>query len=209
MRPLAIRAAGLFALLCVGASGCGDAAAPTAPSATGPSAGLLSSVLQVSLLQRLLPLDQSYSATATIGTAGGTIRIREAGMTITFPAGAVSAPVNVRATALAGSNVAYTFEPHGLVFQKDPTITQDLGVTEVVRQLLSPPPLAGGYFTDESQISGSSATIVETRAATVNLLQLKMSFTIHHFSGYAATTGRSGYISSTGERGVASRPRAY
>jgi hypothetical protein len=200
MRPLAIRAAGLFALLCVASSGCSDAVTPTAPSAAGgPSAGLLSSVLQLSLLQRLLPLGQSYSAAATIGPAGGTLRLREAGMTITFPAGAVAAPVNVRATALAGSNVAYTFEPHGLVFQKDPTITQDLGVTELVRQLLSPPTLAGGYFTDESQISGSYANVVETRAATVSLLQLKMSFTIHHFSGYAVTT-KSKYISSSNDR---------
>ncbi|HEX8242901.1 MAG TPA: hypothetical protein VF541_05385 [Longimicrobium sp.] len=197
--PLAIRAAGLFALLCVASSGCGDTPAPTAPAATGPSAGLLSSVLQVSLLQRLLPLGQNYSASATIGTAGGTIRIREAGMTITFPAGAVSAPVTVRATALAGSNVAYTFEPHGLVFQKDPTIVQDLGVTEVVRQLLSPPTLAGGYFTDESQITGSTANVVETRAATVDLLRLQMSFTVHHFSGYAATS-KSKYISSSNDR---------
>ena len=197
------RAAGLLAVLCIAASGCSDAVAPaTAPDVGGPSAGLLSSLTQVTLLQRLLPLGQSYSAAATIGPAGGSIRIREAGMTITFPKGAVSAPVYVRATALAGSNVAYTFEPHGLVFLKEPTITQDLGLTQVVQQLLSPPQLGGAYFTDASQISGGAAGVTELRTASVDLLRLKMSFTIRHFSGYAATSSRSKYISSTGDRSL-------
>jgi hypothetical protein len=201
MRVPVLRAAGLLAAFCLAGSACSDSASPTAsaPDARQPSAGLLTTLTQVTLLQRLLPLGQSYSAAATIGPGGGSIRISQAGMTITFPAGAVSAPVYVTATALPGSNVAYTFEPHGIVFAKDPTITQDLSVTQVVNQLLFPPQLGGAYFADESQISGSTATVSEERAATVNLLSLKMSFTVHHFSGYAATS-KSKYISASNDR---------
>ena len=160
--------------------------------------GLVGSLL-VSVVQRTLPLAQNYTATATIGTAGGTIRIPEAGLTLTFPAGAVSAPVSVRATALAGSNVAYRFEPHGLVFLKEPTVAQDLSLTGVVGQLLTAQ-LEGGYFADESQLGAGTVVVNETRPATLDLLRLRTTFTIRHFSGYAVTKKSGGYMGSSNTR---------
>ncbi|MFL5538407.1 MAG: hypothetical protein ACJ8J0_05415 [Longimicrobiaceae bacterium] len=191
----ALAATALFAAV----GGCSDPVATSAGRAPAdPSYGLLSGVL-TSVVQRIIPLSRDYAASATIGTAGGTIRIPEAGLTVTFPAGAVSAPVTVRATALAGSSVAYRFEPHGLVFQKDVTVGQDLSLTGVVSQLLTVQ-LAGGYFPDESTLTGGTVVVTETRPATLDLLRLRTTFTIRHFSGYAVTQQKGGYISSTGNR---------
>ncbi len=152
------------------------------------------------MVQRTLPLSHDYTASATIGTGGGSIRIPEAGLTVTFPAGAVSAPLTVRATALAGGNVAYRFEPHGTVFLKDVTVAQDLSLTGVVSQLLSAQ-LEGGYFADESTLVGGTVVVSETRPATLDLLRLRTTFTIRHFSGYAVTQKKSGgYMGASNNR---------
>jgi len=198
MRSHALRALAATALFAA-VGGCSDpvtAGAGRAP--TDASYGLVSGIL-TNVVQRTVPLAHDYAASATIGTAGGTIRIPDAGFTITFPAGAVSAPVAVTATALAGSSVAYRLEPHGLVFQKEPTIAQDLSLTGVANQLLTAH-LAGGYVPDESTLSGGTAVVTETRPATLDLLRLRMTFTVGHFSAYAATQSRGGYIGSSNTR---------
>jgi hypothetical protein len=211
MRSPLLRALALAATLSFAAGGCSDTvapdAAPSAPDAAGPSHGLLSDLLLVDVLQRTRPLGRDYAASAVIGTGGGTLRIPEAGFAITFPAGAVRTPVTVRATALAGSNVAYRFEPHGLVFQKEPVIAQDLGLTEALTRLLFRQ-LEGGYVPDESTLGGGTAVVSETRPASVDLLRLRMTFTIRHFSAYVASSGRKGgYITASGDRVPTSRPR--
>jgi hypothetical protein len=195
--PRALVAATLFAAL----GGCSDPVTPAASRAPDDASHALVSGILMSVVQRTVPLTQSYAASATIGTAGGSIRIPQAGFTITFPAGAVSAPVTVRATALAGSNVAYRLEPHGLVFQREPVIAQDLSLTGVVGQLLTAG-LAGGYVPDESTLAGGTAVVTETRPATVDLLRLRMTFTIRHFSAYAATRRGGGYFGSSNTRTV-------
>jgi hypothetical protein len=205
MRPHALRALAATALFAT-VGGCSDPVASSAGRTPAtPSYGLLSGIV-ASVVQRTLPLRQDYSAAATIGTAGGTIRIPEAGFTITFPAGAVSTPVNVRATALAGNNVAYRFEPHGITFAKEPVIAQDLSLTGVVSQLLSAQ-LAGGYFADDAQIRAGTVLVSEERPATLDLLRLRMTFTIRHFSGYAATQKKGGYIGSSNTRLPGATPR--
>ncbi|HEU4561679.1 MAG TPA: hypothetical protein VFS20_27885 [Longimicrobium sp.] len=200
MKRSGFRALVLAAVFGITTLGCSDATAPE--GAAAPRGNLLATLLEVDLLQRLLPLGQSHSAAATIGPAGGSIRIPQAGMTIAFPAGAVQAPVTVRVTAHRGSNVAYTFEPHGLRFQNRPVITQDLGITQVVQRLLLARSLEGVYFASESQISGSTATVQEAIPASVDLLRMRMSFPVSHFSGYAASSGRrgGGYLTASGTR---------
>jgi hypothetical protein len=199
MRSHPLRRASLVALLAL--LGCSDATAPAARSTAGPGRGLISGLLQVSVLQRLTPLPTSYTASAVIGPAGGVIRIPDAGFSITFPAGAVSAPVTVRATAIAGRDVAYRLEPHGLVFAAQPVITQDLSLTEVVQQLLLLSQVMGGYYPDDASLANGTAMVSETQAATTSLLPLRMSFRIRHFSGYVAARPQpGGYISSSGAR---------
>jgi len=191
----------MFALLCIGSACTGAADAPVAPVETrGPSHGLVGGLLQLPLLQRLVPLGQSYTATSTIGTAGGSIAIPRAGVTITFPAGAVAAPTSITVTALAGSNVAYEFEPHGLVFQNPPVITQELGLTQLANNLLLAPSLEGAYYASPAQLAGGSAVVQEEIPASVDLLRLRLTFPIRHFSGYAVTQKKGGFISSNGTR---------
>jgi len=194
------RAVAMFAALCVSAASCSDEVTLQPDRAPGARDGLLGGVTGVltAVLQRTLPLGQDYSASATIGSGGGSIRIPEAGFTLAIPAGALSAPTTIRATALKGSSVAYRLEPHGLVFSKEPTITQDLGLTAAVGAVLDTG-YQGGYFTDESFLSSGLVPVLETRPATFDLLRLRMSFTIRHFSDYAATR-KGGYISSSGDR---------
>jgi hypothetical protein len=200
MKITPIRSLLLLAAMAGGLAACADSTAPEVAPAGGPNRGLLGGLL-VNVLQRVVPLSQNLSTSATIGTAGGTLQIPAAGFTLTVPAGAVSAPVTIQATALAGGNVAYSFEPHGLVFLKDPVVTQDLSLTSLVGGLLGAD-LGGGYFANDSDLKNGYATITEQRPATVNLLALRMSFTVHHFSGYVATSGKKqgGYITSSGDR---------
>ena len=198
MRAQALRVLAATVLF-AGVGGCSDPVTSSDLRAPGDASPSLLGGILTSVVQRVVPLRQDYTASTTVGTAGGTLRIPEAGLTVTFPAGAVSAPVTVRATALAGSSVAYRFEPHGLVFQKEPVIAQDLSLTGVVNQLLTAQ-LEGGYVPDESTLTGGTAVVTETRPATLDLLRLRMTFTIRHFSGYAATQKKSGYMSSSGNR---------
>jgi len=200
MRAHALRVLAATALF-AGVGGCSDPVTSSDLRAPGDASPALLSGILTSVVQRVVPLRQNYVASATIGTAGGTIRIPEAGLTVTFPAGAVSAPVTVRATALAGSNVAYRFEPHGLVFQKEPVVAQDLSLTGVVNQLLTAQ-LAGGYFADESTLAGGKVVVTEERPASLDLLRLRMTFTIRHFSGYAATQRKGGYMGSSNTRSM-------
>ncbi|HYH83753.1 MAG TPA: hypothetical protein VEX86_28435, partial [Longimicrobium sp.] len=199
----------LLALLSIGSACTGSGDAPVSPTdvqTRGPAHGLVSGLLQLPVLQRLLPLGQNQSASATIGTAGGSIRIPAAGVTVTFPSGAVAAPTAIRVTALAGSNVAYQFEPHGLVFKKPVVIAQDLGLTQLVQNLLLAPTLQGAYFADNAQLAPGAVVAQEEIPATVELLRLRMTFPIRHFSGYAVTSRRTGgYITSTGTRSPGER----
>lgn len=197
MRSPFLRALASAALLAVTGS-CGsltDAAPPHSPAT--PAGGLLSTLV-LPVVQRLLPLSSDQTVSAVIGTGGGTLAIPQAGFSITFPAGAVAAPVTVTATAVAGSNVAYRFQPHGLVFQKQPVISQDLGLTNVAGQLLGLT-LQGGYFADDSQLGAGYVTVTETRPATIDLLHLRTTFTIGHFSGYAVTR-QGGYMGASNTR---------
>lgn len=205
MRTHLRRVPALLAFLFIGSACTGDGPVEPAVQARAPRSGLLSGLLQLDVLQRLLPLGQSYSASATIGSAGGSIRIPAAGVTVTFPAGAVAAPVNVRVTAPAGSNVAYTFEPHGLTFQKPVTVSQELGLTQAVQNLLLAPSLEGAYFADDAQLGDGTAVVQEEIPATFDLLRLRTTFPIRHFSGYAVASKKGGYITASGTRLPGSR----
>jgi hypothetical protein len=197
MRSHVLRALAATVLFAA-AGGCSDPVTSSARRAPDDASHGLVSGIVMSVVQRTLPLSKNYVSSATIGTGGGSIRIPEAGFTITFPAGAVAKATTVRATALAGSNVAYRLEPHGLVFQKEPVIAQDLSLTGVVNQLLTLE-LAGGYVPDESTLQNGTAVVTETRPATIDLLRLRTTFTIRHFSAYAVTR-KGGYMGSSGNR---------
>lgn len=165
----------------------------------GPQLDLYDPPMQVEVLQRTTPLDRDYTASAVIGRSGGTISIPQAGFSIAFPSNAIKGqPTLVTVTATAGGNVAYLFQPHGLVFHNTPLITQDLRGTEAFQDPDLRASLEGAYFPDATHVSGGSARVRETRPTTVEVSGWKMKFNVQHFSGYLASSRRSGYISSSG-----------
>jgi hypothetical protein len=172
-----------------------DLVAPDAPAATtilptSTSTMATTATTNVRPLHRVARLGAPVSVTQTIGSAGGTLSIPLAGVTVTVPMGALSAPVSIRMTALAGDAVAYEFAPHGLVFAKPLVIKQQLGGTiekGPYGTRLSTP-LELGYFRYGSQVTSSSASVEQLRGG--NESGDVFTSTISHFSGYAVSCGR-------------------
>jgi hypothetical protein len=192
----------VLALLAAATLAACESTQPTGEIRTGdgPQLDVYDPPVEVEVLQRTTPLDAQHSASAVIGRAGGTISIPHAGFSIAFPSNAVKGqPTLITVTALPGAGVAYLFEPHGLVFHNAPIITQDLRGTEVFQDPELRGTLEGAYFPDPSYLGSSgTARVRETRPTVVDVNGWKMKFNVQHFSGYLASTRRTGYISSSG-----------
>ena len=183
--------AALFAYGCVADS-------PTAPSGSTaaappvPSQALLGSLLgtttTVSPLLRTKPLASNVTAAATIGPLGGVLSIPSAGITVVVPPLAVLTATKMSVTALAGSNVAYEFAPHGIKFAVPLVATQSLVGTQAQSGgLINPLSLFAGYFPDTKSVT----SVTELLNLNVNVLSQTSVLTIWHFSGYIIATGRS------------------
>jgi hypothetical protein len=171
-------------------------AAPSlAPTAQAPSAdllgtvtGLVSSILNVEGLQRTSALAAPITVTKTIGSAGGTLTIPQAGVTVVVPAGALSKNTAITMTARAGKLIAYDFAPHGITFAKPLQFSQNLKGTNA--SLLSVPFLKLGYYKDASLLTKTGGLVSELLGGVVNVLEWKFTGSIPHFSGYMVTCGR-------------------
>ena len=129
------------------------------------------------------PLANDVSRSAVIGPAGGSIEIDELGFRFTVPAGAVSAPTNISVTAVAGSVVAYEFEPHGLQFDERATFSQELRYTGLTGLLGIV--MRGAYFDARSDIlPDGTADVSEIIPTRLDLFPLRVRFPVKHFSGY-------------------------
>jgi hypothetical protein len=185
---------GVFAVVAAMAAGCTERADPLAPVPSQPEAGLLglrldlplTSLLRVSVLGRPVPLTTAETAGATIGSHGGSIRLPESGLTVVVPAGALDRNVDIKVTALPGNDVAYTFEPHGLVFKSPIRVEQDAGLTTLLGNLLFPR-VRGAYF--ETPPVDGTATVKEFRPTIVDLLRGRIIFTVQNFPGYLLSVG--------------------
>ena len=175
-------------------------AEPTSPPAPGASApthvllgGVTSAVnnLLTSLpsVQRNVPLASSITVTGTIGVAGGTLSIPQAGVTVTVPAGALSASTVVTMTARAGSLIAYDFTPHGITFAKPVVFTQTLAGTNVSPLLASL--LQLGYYANPADLTTLGGSVSELISGSANLVNGTFTSNIVHFSGYMVACGRS------------------
>jgi hypothetical protein len=134
-------------------------------------------------LHRKAPLARDVRVARVIGRNGGTIRVPEAGFTLTVPAGAVAGPTRFEVNALQGREVAYEFEPHGTVFARSLVAVQDLSVT---RERLVQGTLMAGYFADRAQLgaSGVGALVSERIPGLVDARRSAFRWPIDHFSGY-------------------------
>ncbi len=174
-------------LAIVGIAGCAsDPTSPAPVSGASPNlvGGLLGSLTTVNALTRITPLNKDVSVSAVIGKAGGTIRIPEAGFTLTVPKNAVKSPTTFTVTAVKGKLVAYEFEPHGTQFSHKPVAEQDLRVTNWNGRLL--PLLKAAYFADRSQLDlkNLTAEVSEIISGLLQPLTGKFRWDIPHYSGY-------------------------
>jgi hypothetical protein len=190
------------ALVCVALTGlvfagCNDFGM-TAPAAkvvtrqnhpTPPSLGTLLGLQTVAPIMRSVPLADDVSWSFTVGPDGAVSSNSAVGLTISVPSGAVSSPTTITVTALQGREVAYRFEPHGLQFARDVTLTQKLTGTSVESELA--PQLSGAYFPDdEPALSDGLALVSEVISGLLEPLTQSFSFPITHFSGYLVASGR-------------------
>ena len=128
----------------------------------------------------------------TIDKSGGVISIPRTGLTMTFPAGAVSAPIEIIVTS-DDKYVAYRMEPSGTRFLKDVTVTQLLSFTEAVGRPLRNPLLAAYIPDDKVSLAGKvqvleiepSQTILSARTG----LPEAQVWLIKHFSRYMLASG--------------------
>ena len=193
----------LWLATAVVSSGCSERSSFTAPERVAPpEAALLGGLLGGGLLggvtsllippvERTTPLAQDITWSFTVGPAGASSSNSASGLKISVPSNAVSTSTTITVTALAGAPVAYRFEPHGLVFARKVTLTQNLRGT-TADGLLSSTLLSGAYFaTDELELGADGlADVTEIIPASINLLTRKASFPIEHFSGYILASGR-------------------
>lgn len=138
----------------------------------------------VTTLRWATPLLEDVTTSATIGPEGGTITIPQTGFRLDVPAYAVTSPTTITVTAVAGSTVAYEFQPAGATFAKRLTVRQDLSLTTILPTLLETD-FTGAYFSSRDDIlPDGSALVHELEPTTVDLFSLKVRFTVSHFSGY-------------------------
>lgn len=151
-----------------------------------PIVGPLLSSDTVAVLQRDLPLPAPITVTQVVGSDGGRMVIPGAGLTVDFPAGALSAPTLITATALAGRGVVYEFGPHGISFAKPVTVTQDLEHTVVTRASAPWVSLKGGYYKSRTDLLTRllRAIVQELIPASTDADAMVVRFDIRHFSGY-------------------------
>jgi hypothetical protein len=128
----------------------------------------------------------------TIDASGGVISIPATGLTISFPQGAVTAPIKITVTA-DDKYVAYKMEPSGTKFLKDVTVTQVLGFTKLDESALRKQIFAAYIADDKLQLSGK-VPVLEIEPSTTVLsprtgLPEAQVWVIRHFSRYMLASG--------------------
>jgi hypothetical protein len=138
-----------------------------------PQADLIGSLLQATGLLQCSSLPYA-SATQTIGSAGGTIRVGP--HTLTVPAGALSSPVAITGALVTGRGVnAVQFQPEGLRFQRSASLTMSYANCNLIGLLL---PKQIAYVTD-------ALGILSYLVSIDNLFAKQVTGRVDHFSNYA------------------------
>lgn len=198
MSKRAIAVLGIAAAITAAGGACTIDSSPLAPRGPGldtgavaaAGAGSLAGLQPVQALQRSRALDRDLRWSFIVGPRGGTAHDRATGLTMTFAHGAVPAPVRITVIALAGSDIAYRFEPHGLRFAAPVMLRQSLHDARPWSADTARFPLAGAYFTgDRPQTDAATGGILasEILPATVERSGI-VRFRIYHFSGYTVAS---------------------
>ena len=147
------------------------------------------------VLKRFKPLEANISVSAVIGRAGGSININAAGGKIDIPAGALDTNTTITMTALAGANVAYEFQPHGLTFKLPVKVQQTIAGTWAAEYPTLLKGMHGSYYNqaslDSTFVDATKyfAKVSEHQIGYVESNASQIKFYIGHFSGYLVSCG--------------------
>jgi len=157
-------------------SGCTDRglmSAPESAAPTAPQASLIGDLLGATGLLQCSNLSYA-TATQTIGSEGGRIRIGP--HTLTVPAGALSSPVAITAVLVTGLGVnAVHFQPEGLRFERSASLSMSYANCNLLGRLL---PKRIAYV-------GDGLGILSYVLSIDNLFAKQVTGRVDHFSNYA------------------------
>jgi hypothetical protein len=203
---LSLRQVRAFALVLgvLAVSACADniATDPLAPSAAAQLKGSLPDLAAAAkdaadLKLHALWWKKGYKTdvrvSQTIGVEGGIITVPATGLTLSFPKGAVTSPINITVTA-DSRYVAYKMEPSGTRFLKDVTATQELRTTSIYGEPLRGQLFAAYIADDRIKLSGSIPVLEIEPSYTIfsplnPLLPQAHVWIIRHFSRYMLASG--------------------
>jgi hypothetical protein len=159
-------------------AGCTDRALVSAPEAAppaAPQASLIGDLLGVTGLLQCSNLTYA-TATQTIGSKGGTLRVGP--HTLTVPVGALSSPVAITGALVTGRGVnAVRFQPEGLKFERSASLTMSYANCNLLGRVL---PKRVAYV-------GDALNILSYLLSFDNLLGTKVTGRVDHFSNYAVS----------------------
>ena len=144
-------------------------------------------VEEITILDRWQPLAEDVVASKVIGRDGGFIINWQGGVNLYVPPGALKKDTEITVTALAGSKLAFDFQPHGLRFHEPVRIGifKGLGVGE--------DSAIGVYYEGDPK---GNPNILECYVVfdwdTYTALET------NHFSGYALASGSKSSRSISG-----------
>jgi len=157
-------------------AGCTDRALMSAPESgppTAPQASIIRDLLGGTGLLQCSNLSYA-TATRTIGSKGGTIRVGP--HTLTVPAGALSSPVAITAVVVTGLGINVVhFQPEGLRFERSASLTMSYANCNLLGRLL---PKRIAYVSD-------GLGILSYLLSIDNLLAKQVTGRVDHFSNYA------------------------
>jgi len=185
LRSFASLAGAILIASCGTDSGTPDVTAPSGLGLAGPAIDAAGRQFQGLWWDH--DLNAIVQVSKTIDQSGGVLTIPETGLTMEFPAGAVSGPITVTVTA-DQQYVAYKMDPAGTQFLKDVTVTQSLSNTTISGQPLQSQIYATYIADDSISLSGRVPVIEIEPSKTVfypnSSLPQAHVWIIRHFSRY-------------------------
>jgi hypothetical protein len=132
------------------------------------------------------------SVSQRMDASGGVISIPATGLTMVFPAGAVSEPTTITVTS-DDKYVAYKMEPSGIHFDRDVVVTQLLSFTEAAGTPLRTQLFAAYIADDNTKLSGKVPVLElepsHTVLSAITGLPEAQVWVIRHFSRYMLASG--------------------
>ena len=158
-----------------------------------PNFSGISAPTKVHVMSRQEVLSADLTASAVIGPKGGELRLKEAGLRLIVPKGAVSAPTTFSVTAIAGSMVAYEFQPHGATFAVPLIIQQTVFNSGPESANPNTYNFEAGHFLSRADLDGTAeiGVVNEMLPTRIESGKGKITFSVTHFSGYLLASGRA------------------